>query len=393
MAQRLDTVIIGGGAMGSATAWSLARRGHAVTLLEQFEPGHKRGASHGATRNLALGYADPSYLAMLAEALPLWSELEAESARTVFAPTGIVNHGPGDSLALLRDAVRAGGFEAELLAPEAASERWAGIRFDTPALHFPQGGQLNADAALPAFQAVAAAAGAEVRHGARVTALRVVGDDEVRLSVETADGTEELVARTVVVTAGAWTSTLLDGVVALPRLTVTQEQPAHFAVADADAVWPGFNHRAAPGTPGYEYWYSGVYGMLTPGEGVKAGWHAVGAVVHPDRRDFTAEPAQLRALQRYAREWLPGVDADAFADISCTYTLTDDENFVLDRIGPVVVGAGFSGHGFKFTPVVGRILADLVLGTAAAPELFSAARPRAGSVFRLERGRISTAGS
>ena len=382
MAQRLDTVIIGGGAMGSATAWSLARRGHAVTLLEQFEPGHHRGASHGASRNLSLAYADAPYLDLLAEAVPLWSSLEAESGVTVFSPAGIVNHGPNASYDRIHDALHAYGFDAAFLSPQEASERWAGIRFDTRVLHMPQGGQLNADAALPAFQGVAAEAGAEVRHGVRVAALRIVGDHEVHLTVETAHGPEELIARTVVVTAGAWTSTLLEGAVTVPRLTVTQEQPAHFAIADAGAVGPGFNHRPDPGSAGYDYWYSGVYGMLTPGEGVKAGWHAVGPVVDPDRRDFTAEPVQLRALQRYAREWLPGVDSESLVDVSCTYTLTDDENFVLDRIGPIVVGAGFSGHGFKFTPAIGRVLADLVLGTAAAPEFFSAARPRAGSLFR-----------
>jgi len=385
MAQRLDTVIIGGGAMGSATAWSLARRGHAVTLLEQFEPGHHRGASHGASRNLSLAYGDAAYLDMLAEAVPLWSTLEEESGARVFSPTGVVNHGPNAAYARILEALQAYGFEAAFLPLEEASERWAGIRFDTEVLFTPQGGQLNADAALPAFQGVAARSGAEVRHGARVVSLRVAGDDEVHLTVQTADGIEQLVARTVVVTAGAWTSKLLDGAVSIPRLTVTQEQPAHFAIADAGAVWPGFNHRPDPGSPGYDYWYSGVYGMLTPGEGVKAGWHAVGPVVDPDHRDFTAEPVQLRALQRYARDWLPGVDSESLVDVSCTYTLTDDENFVLDRIGPIVIGAGFSGHGFKFTPAVGRILADLVLGTAAAPEFFSAARPRAGSLFRAPR--------
>jgi len=96
--------------------------------------------------------------------------------------------------------------------------------------------------------------------------------------------------------------------------------------------------------------------------------------VDPDRRSFLPEPRQRRALQRYARDWLPGVDADSMADISCTYTTAADHNFVLDRIGPVVIGAGFAGHGFKFTPVVGRILADLAAGDGQAPAMFSASR-------------------
>jgi sarcosine oxidase len=114
--------------------------------------------------------------------------------------------------------------------------------------------------------------------------------------------------------------------------------------------------------------------MQTPGEGIKAGWHGVGPVVDPDHRDFLPEPTQLAALQDYARQWLPGVDPDSFEAISCTYTTTPDEDFILDRIGPVVIGAGFSGHGFKFTPVIGRILADLATGTRPAPSIFRASR-------------------
>ena len=115
--------------------------------------------------------------------------------------------------------------------------------------------------------------------------------------------------------------------------------------------------------------------MHTPGEGIKAGWHAVGPETDPDRRSFEPEPGQLAALQRYAAEWLPGVDPESCVPISCTYTLTRDEHFVLDRSGPIVVGAGFSGHGFKFVPTVGRILADLVEGTRPAPSLFRMDRP------------------
>lgn len=373
MRTHLDTVIIGGGAMGSAAAWALASRGRAVTLLEQFSPGHRNGASHGATRNLNPGYANPDYVAMLAEAVRLWDELEADAGERLLARTGVVNHGTDPGLGEVRRALHRAGLRAEFLSAAEAGERWRGIRFDQQVLHMPDGGQLNPDAALPALQRLAVGRGADIRHRVRVLDL-AVEDDGVRLTIDADGSTEVLTARQAVVTAGAWTSKLLGALAPLPRLTVTQEQPAHFAVADEGAVWPGFNH--VPGT-GAEYadWYSPVYGMQTPAEGIKAGWHGVGPVVDPDRRSFTPEPAQMAALQRYARRWLPGVDADTLADISCTYTTTVDENFILDRIGPLVIGAGFSGHGFKFTPAVGRILADLVTGAGPAPAIFSASRP------------------
>jgi sarcosine oxidase len=310
---------------------------------------------------------------MLAEAARLWQELESDSGERLLARTGVVNHGTDPRLPQVRSALLAAGLQAEFLSAEEAAERWRGIRFETRVLHMADGGQLNPEAALPALQRLAAGLGAEIRHHVKVQELTVL-DDGVRLTVDSGGRTEVLSARQAVVTAGGWTTKLLAGVAPLPRLTVTQEQPAHFAVTDEGAVWPGFNHLPGRGDA-YAYWRSPIYGMQTPGEGIKAGWHGVGPVVDPDRRTFAPEPEQRAALQRYARDWLPGVDADSLTDISCTYTTTVDENFVLDRIGPVVIGAGFSGHGFKFTPVVGRILADLATGDGGAPAIFSAARP------------------
>ncbi|CAM3241080.1 Monomeric sarcosine oxidase [Arthrobacter ulcerisalmonis] len=374
MTTSLDTVIIGGGAMGSAAAWAISQRGRQVTLVEQFGPGHRIGASHGTTRNLNPGYFQPDYVAMLAESFALWEDLEQESGETLLTRTGIASHGSGGSFADVTAALAQSGIRAELLHPAAAVERWRGIRFDGQVLHMPDGGQLNPDAALPVFQRLAQARGADIRHHTTVAAMDI-RDDGVRLTFESAAGTETVTAAQVIVTAGGWTTKLLERVTGkvprAPRLRVTQEQPVHFAVADQGAVWPGFNHYPGPQDTG---WYSPVYGMQTPGQGIKAGWHGVGPEVDPDRRSFLPEPDQLAALQAYARAWLPGVDADSFEAISCTYTTTPDEDFVLDRIGPVVLGAGFSGHGFKFTPVVGRILADLATGTRAAPAIFRASR-------------------
>src|SRR6478752_2060165 len=248
----LDTVVIGGGAMGSAAAWALSRRGRQVTLVEQFGPGHRIGASHGATRNLNPGYHQPDYVAMLAEGLALWDELEQDSGVQLLARTGVVTHGPGGDLPRVAEALTEAGISAEFVDPAEAAERWRGIRFDQQVLHMPDGGQLNPEAALPAFQRLAAARGAEIRHHTRVVDLEIM-DDGVRLTLENADGgtadggsggsaggepraagtTEVVTAGQAVVTAGAWTAKLLaraagSGKLRIPRLRVTQEQPAHF---------------------------------------------------------------------------------------------------------------------------------------------------------------------
>jgi sarcosine oxidase len=248
------------------------------------------------------------------------------------------------------------------------------MNFRGDVLVVPGSGRVRAADALLALRQAAEARGARFEYSTPVRDIRAIGEDRAVVVTDS----REFTARRVVVTAGAWTAKLLGNLVRLPELVVTQEQPAHFTPLDESLAWPSFNHNPEPDDPRDAYWYSPVYGMLTAGEGVKAGWHGVGPVTDPDARSFSPEPVQLEALLRYVREWLPGVDASSAVPISCTYTSTANEDFVLDSFGPVVVGAGFSGHGFKFTPAVGRVLADLAdggsSGTFHRPARFAARR-------------------
>jgi sarcosine oxidase len=367
MPEQLETVVIGGGAMGLSTAWNLSRRGRPVSLVERFTVGNRFGASHGATRNFNQSYSDPGYLGMLVEAERLWRELESESSTPLLDLVGIANHGDPSANDAAHEAMAAAGIRSEFLEAEEAAERWPGMRFDGRVLFAPDSGRLRAAEALAALHDRALAAGADLRFGTRVLGLEVMHDHRVRVIT----AAQDLIARHVIVTAGAWTTGLLSGVMPLPALRVTQEQPAHFAVRTDALSWPGFNHNPIATNSDHQWWPSAVYGMFTPGEGVKVGWHGSGQETDPDARSFESEPTQLAALQRYVSEWLPGADPEQFAEVSCTYTTTPDSNFFLESIGPVTVGAGFSGHGFKFTPVIGRILADLADGTDTRPTLAS----------------------
>lgn len=369
----VDHVVVGGGAMGSAAAWRLAARGREVLLLERFGPGHAHGASHGSSRIYRNSYAAGAYLDLAAEALRLWRRLEAETSTSLLTLTGAVSHGLGRSdVAAIAAAFAERGVPFEWLDAPEAERRWPGLRFEGRVLvETETAGRLHADRSVEALQRAAVAHGARVAHDTPVRAIEP-HDDHV---VVVTDG-GAVRARTVVVAAGAWTARVLDGVVELPQLVVTQEQPAHFAVrAGVDASrWPAFTHQ--PAAP--HAWPSGTYGLFAPGEGVKVGSHAVGPVTDPDRRTFRPEPGQLAALRSYVAQWLPGADADAVDPISCTYTCTPDHDFVLDRVGRVVVAAGFSGHGFKFVPAIGRVLADLATDDAARTD------PR----FALSRSRV-----
>ncbi|MEP7765536.1 FAD-dependent oxidoreductase [Sanguibacter sp. 25GB23B1] len=388
--ERVDVVVVGGGVMGSAAAWELARRGRDVVLLERFGPGHANGASHGASRIYRTTYGQPEYLDLAQEALGLWRELERESGLDVLTLTGGVSHGlpRRDDIAAAFDAR---GVPYEWLHPEEAAERWPGLRFEGSVLHEPStAGRVHADRAVEAFQAVARARGADIRHDVRVRSILPVAGG-VRVSTD--DG--ELLAQRVVLAAGGWVDQLLpgalggglgadsrageraDGAAVLP-VVVTQEQPAHFqlrAGAPAEDSWPSFTHSPSPDLlgPG-RTWPAEAYGMATPGEGIKVGLHGVGVVTDPDRRSFLAEPERLATLQSYVAQWVPGVDPDDLVPVSCTYTTTPDEDFVLDRVGRVVVAAGFSGHGFKFGPAIGRVLADLATEPVDTPAGSSAAR-------------------
>jgi sarcosine oxidase len=350
----LDVVVVGGGAMGSAAAWQLARRGAEVALLERFASGHTRGASHGASRIFRIAYADPLYIRLAREALTLWRELERASGRALLTLTGGIDHGRTSRPGLLADALEAAGAPGAWLAESEAVERWPGFRYDGQVLFHPDAGRIHADHAVAALQTTAAKLGAVVRHETPVTEIVVHGDEhaEVRTAADSYH------ARRVVVAVGAWSRKLLGDLVPLPALRVTQEQPAHFAPVRAGLGWPSFIHHPDPAESGFP---GEIYGLSTPGEGVKVGFHGTGPETDPDHRDFLPDPAQLLELRRYVEEWLPGLDPDLFFPISCTYTTTETSDFVLDRTGPLVVAAGFSGHGFKFVPAIGRILADLTL--------------------------------
>ena len=355
-----DHVVIGGGILGAATARSLAARGERVLLLEQHDRGHVHGSSHGGSRIFRMGYPDADYVELTLRAWDAWAALESASGRTLLDHTGAVDHGRPEVIDAIAAALGTAGIAAERLTPAEAAARWPGIAFEGHVLAHATAGRIRAADALEALLDLAASAGADLRFGVRVTEVHDAGDT---VTLTLGDGTTVRTG-SVVAAVGAWAPTLVGALLAgrgasLPAIRVTQEQPAHFPSHLPDEAWPSFVHHPADG--------GGVYGLLTPGEGVKVGFHGTGPVVDPDDRDRTPDAAEVARLQAYVERFVPGVDASRPTLISCLYDNSPDEDFVLDRRGPVTVATGSSGHGFKFAPLVGEMLADLATGGQPHP--------------------------
>jgi sarcosine oxidase len=357
---RSDVIVIGAGAMGSAAAWSLARRGRQVTLIEQYEQGHLRGSSHGGTRIFRLAYPNPLYINMAKAALPLWRELEDDAGRTLLETTGGVDHGHGGTVTDIAAALSGCGVSRQLLSRAEAAERWPMFRFDGPVCFQPDAGRCLADATVRSLQDRATYYGAALHFEEPALHVEAWGDGIAVTT--TADRYEAPVA---VVAAGAWVRRLIGDMVPLPPLTVTQEQPFHFAPTPNSRCWPSFIHYRRPT----------IYGLEAPGEGIKVAEHHTGVRVdNLDDRSFTIDVAGRQRVIQYVEEWLPGLLAVPPIETTCLYTTTPSEDFVIDRRGALVVAAGFSGHGFKFTPLVGQMLADLADGGHSHHPRFSLPR-------------------
>ena len=357
--------VVGAGLMGAATAWELARRGHEVTLIEAYEIGHRHGSSHGSSRIFRRVYGDKLYVRLTGQAHELWRELEHDSSTPLLRTTGGLDMGEGRDPEGLARVLREAGVRYELLPAEAAAERWPYIRFDGQVLHQPDAGVINAD------ETVAACVRRAVDHGAQAwTGVRVTDFDVREKVVLRTDDGRALTADTVVIAAGAWLPELGLPVV-LPDLEVTQQQVFHFRRREPSAQWPTLVFKE--GT-------LQTYGLPSGSDGgplpaVKVAEHGDGTPTKASTRTGLVDPASRTRVSDFVRDRLPGLDPDPVAEATCLYTTAPNDDFVLDRHGPLVIVSPCSGQGAKFTPLIGAMAADLATGRAEPHERFRLKRP------------------
>jgi sarcosine oxidase len=361
-----DAVVIGLGAMGSAALCQLARRGLRVLGLERHQPGHPFGSSHGLTRIIRLGYFEhPSYVPLLRRAYELWRELEAETGRPLLHVTGILELGAPESsvVAGTLHAARLHGLPHEVLDAGAVMRRFPAFRVPDEFVGVLQadGGYLDAEPAILAHIGLAQAAGAEVRN--QITVQRIeTGPSTAR--IVTGSGTIE--TPTAIVTAGAWTKTLLPQLPA--PLRVTRQVVTWFEPREPDLFaperFPVFLLESAHGIH---------YGFPLQPDGVKIAKHFhADETVDPERYDRAISAADEALIRPALAEHLPAAAGRLRAGMTCLYTMTPDGDFVIDRLpgSPhVIVASPCSGHGFKFAGVIGEALAELAADGATRHDL------------------------
>ncbi|MFU8867478.1 N-methyl-L-tryptophan oxidase [Natronococcus sp.] len=359
MSERYDAIVLGVGGVGSAATAHLATRGADVLGLERYDVPHGYGSSHGRSRMFRLAYAeDPAYVPLAKRAAELWDDLERAADRRLFYRTGSVDAGPADGevVAGSRRSCEAHGLEYEALSSTDLTERYPGYRLPEgyEAIYQPDGGFLEPETCTVAHVERAHRAGATIRARERVVDWRPTSDG-VRVETDH-DGYE---ADRLVVTAGAWAGRFVDALesVLVPeRQVLGWFQPTEPDYFDRER-FPVWNLEVPEG----RYYGFPVHDV----PGFKLGrYNHREEVVDPDALEREPTQTDERLLREFAERYFPDGAGPTMGLGTCLFTNTPDDDFVLDTLSEeprVVVGAGFSGHGFKFASVIGEILADLAL--------------------------------
>ena len=377
MAEQVEYVVVGLGALGSATAYHLARRGAQVVGLEQFALGHERGASHDTSRILRHSYHTPGYVRLTFDAYDDWAVLSADAGEELTTVVGGLDlFPPGAVIPAVdyMDSMRVCDVDVDVLGAAEVMQRWPQFQLPeaTTALYQRRAAVVPAARGTAAMQRLATSYGAALRDQSPVTGVRDLGPAGIEVS--TAATTYR--CRRLVVCADAWTNSVLSGLGWRLPLTVTLEQVTYFAPPEPAAF--------APGRMPLWIWMDNpcYYGFPCYGEAtVKAAQDCGGAVVDPDSRSFDPDPGRLALLAGFMSRTFPG-SGSVVRSKTCLYTLPPDRDFVLGPVPgceAVLVGLG-AAHGFKFAPTLGRLLADL----ATTGETSADVAP-----FRIDRPALS----
>jgi sarcosine oxidase len=363
MANSWDVIVVGLGAMGSATLHQLAQRGVRALGIEQFTPGHARGSSHGRSRIIREAYfEDPRYVPLVQRAYELWAALERESGEQLLLQTGGLMLGTPDS-AVVRGArlsAELHGLPHELLDASAIRARFPAfhVRPQDVGVFEPRAGVLAPEKAITTFVSLAQQRGATVRSNEAMLSWRAVGDG---VEVTTSAGTYR--AARLVLTVGAWAGKVFREL-ALPfvvqRNVLYWFDPSRNVSHFSPARFPVFIHELNDELA--------FYGFPDTGDGMKLALHHHGETSDPDALNRTVSDGEVAFMRSIIEEYVPDGNGALRETAVCMYTNLPDDHFIIDlhpAHSAVIVASPCSGHGFKFSSAIGEVLADMA--TAQAP--------------------------
>lgn len=355
-----DVAVAGLGGMGSAIAAHGASRGASIIGFDQFEPAHDLGASHGKSRMIRKAYfEDPAYVPLVLRAYELWRKLEREAGEELLRITGVLSIGDPDSeiISGTLHAADLHNLSVKAWSRQEVTKRYPSLQMvsDELAVFEPDGGVLDPERAVRAHLKVAESAGAKLRFK---TAMESWETTDKGVEVRLTDGTR-ISARRLVLALGPWFQETL-GSLGIP-IRVQRNVQAWFSPATSAYDSKGFpaflvNRTGLPAP---------LYGFPDFGDGVKAAFHGLGDLTSASQLDREVDLVRdVEPIVRAMEQWMPGATQTFREATPCMYTLSPDGHFVIDRHpghANVILCGGFSGHGFKFAPVVGEIGADLAL--------------------------------
>ena len=341
--RQTHVAVVGGGIMGAMTAAHLIELGAEVTVYDPNPMGTGPGASVDTGRSFRVHYGtDKELVAHAVRCFGLWKHWELTLERPLLHATGkMLLEEQGDRHAFESwQTLRRMGLPSDRLAAGTVAAEWPGFKAGAATVDR-LGGVLEPHIILDALHVWLKSKGANFRGEAMDVATKAVTDAEGARSYDS-----------VVLTAGAWTRRFVNA-----SMEVTRQELVYF---DASALGARLEKL-----PVFSHMESGFYAIPTARDGrIKVANHHPGPVGHPDGDDRKVTPAFERAARKFLADHLPELaDAEVVRRYVCFYSGTADRDFILDRTDEgLIVGAGFSGHGFKFSPLVGRVLAQLALG-------------------------------
>lgn len=354
-----DVIVIGCGGVGSAALYHLARRGARVMGLDRFPPGHNRGSSHGRTRMIRLAYYEhPNYVPLLMRAYDLWHDLEEAANKQLLLQTGLLVGGLQESH-LVAGVLRAASehqLQVDELTPSEVLQNFPGFRLSQnfAALFEHRAGYLKVEDCVIEHASSARRAGAELVVGTEVRDWKIE-NNHVKVTTDTTS----YFADRIVISGGAWSSQLLSSlkipfeVLRKPLFWYRSDDAAHHQSAGA----PCFLFETLDGI---------FYGFPKVDEqGIKIAEHSGGRrVVDPLQLEQSIDQSDQQRIEDCLNLHLPSASRDCTAHAVCMYTMSPDGHLVVGQhpeFSQVAFVAGLSGHGFKFTPVLGEIMADLTI--------------------------------